>query len=224
MAKIFVSVCIADKPEWQFAASLYNACATSVHDVNPFTEEKCSGLTYLRNKHVSLFLQKFTDCDYYASLDADLVIYECRKGKNIFDMLVADDRDFVGGVYAKRLDNPRDGQRWASLPKGEVVKGQRLIEMEWLAGGCWLVKRSAMEKLRDAHPELVYDLEEEGIQHGSALFNPYIYEYETGYRKLLSEDWALTQRWKDLGGKLWADTRLRLGHIGCKEFKLWEKK
>lgn len=211
--KIFVSVCIADKPELQFMHSFHMALCTTKHRLMPFFEEKCSGLTYLRNKHISAFLA--TDCTHFCSLDADLVFYNHKQGDNFFDMLAEHGVDFVGGVYAKRFEAPVDGEKCTSSPKVYWIAND-LTEMEFLSGGCWLVSRTVVEEMVAAHPELQYD--DIGYK-GYALFNPYIIEYR-GIRKLLSEDWAFGERWKELGGKLWADTRIKLGHIGPKEYRL----
>ena len=152
--KIFVSVCVADKPELRFMHSFHMALLTSQHAIMPYFEEKCSGLAYLRNKHISAFLA--TDCSHFCSLDADLVLYNCQKGDNVFDMLIEAGKNFVGGVYAKRFAVPVDGQRCTSLPKTWWIAND-LTEMEFLSGGCWMISREAVEKIANAHPELGYD-------------------------------------------------------------------
>jgi len=39
--------------------------------------------------------------------------------------------------------------------------------------------------------------------------------------KYLSEDWSLCQRWRDLGGQIFADTSIVLNHIGEISYPMW---
>jgi hypothetical protein len=42
------------------------------------------------------------------------------------------------------------------------------------------------------------------------------------FRKYISEDWSCCERWKAIGGKIYADTSLALRHIGSYNYNLWE--
>jgi len=41
-----------------------------------------------------------------------------------------------------------------------------------------------------------------------------------GHPRYLSEDWYFCQNWLDIGGKVFIDTRVQLGHIGAVAFPL----
>jgi hypothetical protein len=46
------------------------------------------------------------------------------------------------------------------------------------------------------------------------------YQYADGGRRYLSEDWFFCQRWLDLGGEVFADTRVVLKHVGMAVYPL----
>jgi hypothetical protein len=41
-------------------------------------------------------------------------------------------------------------------------------------------------------------------------------------KKYLSEDWSFCERWRDLGGQIFADTSIVLKHYGEKPHTLWD--
>ncbi|HEX7947095.1 MAG TPA: hypothetical protein VF495_20700 [Phenylobacterium sp.] len=80
--------------------------------------------------------------------------------------------------------------------------------------GFLLIKRSAMQRLVDAHPELrakMGDMGDSLAPEAVMVFDTMI-EPETG--QYLSEDYAFCRRWRDLGGEIWADFAARLTHVG----------
>jgi len=223
-AKVFVSLPIADKPHAEFDATFENARRSSRNATFlPYHEIGCSGITYLRNRHISTFLYGAKDCTHYCQLDCDLILHNQSASDNLFDKLLAHDLDFVGGLYAYRA--PRPGQKFpcSSILKGgaEPCRNSGLVEALYLSGGCWLVKREVIERMAKAFPELEYDTED-GAK-GAGLFLPFIYKWENGFRQEMSEDYAFCHRWREIGGTIWADTAIDLGHIGLREYKLWER-
>lgn len=96
------------------------------------------------------------------------------------------------------------------------------IRVRNAGAGFLMVRREALVKLCDAHPELRYT--STGSVHESmpaptsaryALFDPIIDE-GGGY---LSEDYSFCLRWTRLGGDIWLDTKSRLQHIGHHVFR-----
>ena len=80
------------------------------------------------------------------------------------------------------------------------------------------------------YPELIYNGDDNAagkIVYG--LYIPFIHEQEVvtkegkkiTFKKYLSEDWAMTQRWKAIGGKVFADTSIVLNHVGKFTYSLW---
>lgn len=80
--------------------------------------------------------------------------------------------------------------------------------------GFLMIKRGAMQRLVDAHPELrakMGDMADNLAPEAVMVFDTMI-EPETG--QYLSEDYAFCRRWRDLGGEIWADFQARLTHVG----------
>lgn len=149
-----------------------------------------------RNAVVRDFLS--SDCTDLMFLDADVnwepkdIVQLCRH-----------ELDLVGGVYPYRRDGSenmpvrmKDGAR--------IVDG--LLEVEGLPTGFMKIKRHVLEKIAAKSPKywdkidmtaLVFDRpdpDEDGTRWGG--------------------DIAFCNKWRAMGGKLYADAELRLGHTG----------
>jgi len=231
-ASIFISVPILEKPEFKMMHSLYQSASTSgKHKCMIYVNENDSLISRVRNVHMSVFLNEFPECDYFCSIDSDIEIVNCFANNNIFNKLIEADKDFIGGLYAlKQFEN---APLCSSVPLDPAINrsgikfNSGIIEMLWLSSGCWMIKRSALEKMVQAYPELTYvgDDNMSGKKiHGLCI--PAIFEMKdpvTGnsFKKYLSEDWACCCRWKAMGGKIYADTSIVLKHLGKIPYSLW---
>ena len=231
MANIFLSVPVLGKPELRMMYTTYKAISTSRHHkVMLYFNENDSLISRVRNVHASLFLNdpKFKDFDYFMSLDSDIALVNVYESNNIFDKLIAHNLDFVGGLYSiKKPGEIRCASVTMDAEDAHFNTG--LKEMRWLSSGCWCVKRSVMQKMAEAYPELTYNGDDNAsgrIVHG--LYLPFIYDFKDGeyntdgtFRKLLSEDWSFCERWLSIGGKIYADTSIVLRHIGKIDYSLY---
>lgn len=232
MSYIFLSYPILDRPEFQSTYSMYQSILSCrEHRVRLFANQNDSLISRVRNVHMSLFLDEYKECEYFISLDSDLEIVNCYHTNNIFTKLLSHNVDFVGGLYAlKHMNGPA---RTSSVPlehnldRTAIPFDQGLLPMRWLSAGCWCLKRSAVEKMVKAYPELDYIGDDNVVGrtiHG--LYNPGIFEIEdesTGkkFKKYLSEDWSWAERWRKIGGEIYADTSIVLRHIGRFPYSLW---
>jgi len=230
MAKIFLSVPILGKPELKMMYGMYKTILSSgEHEVRLYYNENDSLISRVRNVHISAFLDEFQDCDYFMSLDSDLEIVNCYHNNNLINKLISHDKEFVGGLYA--VKKPGEIKCSSIMANGEDAQFDTgLAEALWLSSGCWCLKRSAVEKMAKAYPELDYDGDDNASGkkiHG--LYIPMLYDIQKGdfpgvnesFRKYLSEDWSFCQRWKQLGGKIYADTSLVLRHWGKIDYSLY---
>lgn len=233
MAKIFLSVPVLFRPELRFMYSMYNAILTCrEHRVRLYFNENDSLISRVRNVHMSMFLHEFKECEYYMSLDSDMELMNVYPTNNIFSKLISHNVDFVGGLYAVKKPGVRRSSSIAMDGKPvDFDKGLR--EMRWMSSGCWCIKRSAVERIADAYPELTYNGDDNVVgKKIHALFMPMLYDFtaedlpesELPCRKYLSEDWAWCNRWKQIGGKIYADTSIYLKHIGSFDYTLWDLK
>ena len=232
MSKIFLSMPILGKPCLQSIYSMYQAILTCrEHQVRVYFNSNDSLIQRVRNCHISEFLFKYTECDYFMSLDSDIEIMNCYPNNNIFNKLIACNVDFVGGLYALKKQGDR---RCSSIGAGGKTPqfDTGLQEMRWLSSGCWCLKRSMIEKMYERYEdELLYDGDDNASgKKVIGLYNCMLYDLKEGdfpdvqlpFRKLLSEDWSFAQRWTDMGGKIYADTSIALKHIGEYSYSLYD--
>lgn len=126
--------------------------------------------------------------------------------------------DFVGGSYPKRelplkfLVRSGEGPLMADTGSG-------LAEVWGLPGGFVKMSRRMLEKMV-AHygPELT--AMDPAVPSGKTvrLFDPYWWTDEAGNKRVLSEDYAFCERWRAIGGKVYLDVTIPMGHIGQYEY------
>jgi hypothetical protein len=152
--------------------------------------------------------------------------------KNLFRLLDAD-KDVAGGVYPlKQIDWEKaraaakagvgDLQaasvgyvvRFLPTPGNTVEVEEGMAKVSYVGTGFLLIKRAAMQRVVNAHPELrahMGDMADPRAPTAVMVFETMI-EPETG--QYLSEDYAFCRRWRDLGGEIWADMEAPLTHVG----------
>jgi hypothetical protein len=127
----------------------------------------------------------------------------------IIRLLLAN-QDLVGGVYPMKRVPTRYVINTVPNP---VVMGD-LVEVSTLGTGFMLIKRSVIDRMIAAHPELKY---RDNIGIG-AQYEPFMYGlFDTMIDKddnYLSEDWTFCYLWRMMGGKVFADTGIKLDHTG----------
>jgi hypothetical protein len=107
----------------------------------------------------------------------------------------------------KYLDRP---ELWAD----PVTK---LLEVEAIPAGFTKFSRNCIEKMIEAFPEKYY--------HASAkdnefypLFDSFVVDRD-GIKFKHGEDYSFCYRWLSIGGKIWIDPEIGMGHVGLKVFE-----
>jgi hypothetical protein len=194
-------------------------------------------VTRARNTLTAFFLN--SDCTHLFFIDADI---EFRVEDVI--RLIAADKDVVVGAYPKKginwnavkehaLRNPTAtdatlscaGSEYAinfnfkSLEDRSIEIKDGLISLKDAGTGFMMIKRSTIQKMAEAHPELQYNndinVDKELDKYTYALFDTVI---EEGTRRYLSEDYTFCRRWQNLGGEIWLDPNINLNHYGSIPF------
>ena len=103
--------------------------------------------------------------------------------------------------------------RFIPTPDNSVEVEDGIAKVAYVGTGFLMIRRAAMARIVDAHPELTADLSE--VDPAAARV-PMIFDtlLEAGTAEHLSEDYAFERRWTDLGGEIWADMSARLTHVG----------
>lgn len=123
--------------------------------------------------------------------------------------------DFVAGVYRKRIDEETYAVRWLrDRPDIEADSKTGLIEVEAVPGGFIRISRRVLARMEEhyrAELTQLTPLAKEG--KWTALCEP----LWVGQGRM-SEDFSLCLRWRDIGGSVWVDPEIMMGHMGPKSF------
>ena len=109
-------------------------------------------------------------------------------------------RDVIGGVYPLADPAPPPGGQFPVASVG---------------AGFMLISRSAARAMTDQHPDLqarLGDMHALGVPSAAMVFDSFT-DPATG--RHLSDHQAFCHRWRQLGGKVWADLDCDLRHVGA---------
>lgn len=147
-----------------------------------------------RNSVVRDFLE--SDCTDLMFLDADVdwepqhIVQLCKR-----------ELDVVGGVYPYRKDGS-ENMPCRMMAERQIIDG--LIEVEGLPTGFLKIKRHVLEKIAAQSPKYF-----DGIHETALVFD----RPDPGPDKTRwGGDIAFCNKWRAMGGRLFADAELRLGH------------
>jgi hypothetical protein len=188
------------------------------------TTENESLVHRARNVSVGRFMQK-TDADYFMFIDADVhfepdaVVRLIRSGHDI--SVACYPKKLVMWDQAKKAIIEGDKKNPAMLASSLVVnfgaETRPIVDgfIEILDGptGFMMIKRDVFTKMEEHFPELkcVNDHQNRDFDTYHACFDCMI---DPVTRRYLSEDYAFCRRWQQMGGKIYADVRTTLGHVG----------
>ena len=114
----------------------------------------------------------------------------------------------VGGALVKKTE--KEGYTIKLIDKElKYSQDKKIIEVDGVGTGFLKVSRFALEKLWDASDEY----QSEGETHRM------VFDIKVENGDLISEDFVLCNKWKNLGYKVWADPTITCNHIGIKKFK-----
>jgi hypothetical protein len=125
--------------------------------------------------------------------------------------VATDQLKFYTGAHVVNLVN-YDGQ--VVVPMNEPVE-------IWNGGtGMMLIKREVFEKLSDHVPTYINDiLDTAGTMKQEPIREFFATSIEDGTRRLLSEDYHFCNKWREIGGKVYAAPWMRLAHCGTYIFE-----
>ncbi|MDR3495291.1 MAG: hypothetical protein P4L82_11885 [Ancalomicrobiaceae bacterium] len=150
--------------------------------------------------------------DFLASDATDLIFWDAdiATTPGAFVALLSHDVDVVGGIYRARSDPER--YIFRKLPGGsEVTADNGLIEVDGLGTGFLRIRRSAVDRMMAHFPDLVV-IERDGRRL------PWLFDFERRGNEYYSEDIVFCQRFRESGGRIWADPELPFHHTGQKTF------
>src|SRR3972149_2702034 len=132
--------------------------------------------------------------------------------------------DFIAGLYLTRGTKKQSALRPPVDVPVIFQDDSKPVEVRYLSTGFMAVSRKGLEKTME-HSKVPHC--PKGMSHLGQdtsffpLYMPYVIPDDGPEENLyLSEDWALCQRAKDAGFKMWLDPSIRLGHVGQEMYTL----
>jgi len=126
--------------------------------------------------------------------------------------VISHNQDLVGAVYPMKRLPVKYVINTVPQPLYDTDRG--LVEVSTLGTGFMCVKREVLEKMIANHPELKYN-DNVGI---GKQYEPFMYGlFDTmidEHKNYLSEDWTFCYLWRKMGGRVFADTKIKLNHTG----------
>ena len=111
---------------------------------------------------------------------------------------------------AARIDGTGD-----PLPLGQ------LVEIRDATTGFMLIRRAVFERIITANPDLAYvTYAKTPREEAPFYFSFFDTSLDPRERTYLSEDFTFCRRWQALGGKVWLDPLINLGHLGTLEYRI----
>ena len=197
-------------------------------------------VTRARNVLVAYFLHSNFTRLMFIDADIEFQVEDVIK-------LVAHDKDVVVGAYPKKGVNWQrisqsvrgnseeqynDKQiasfgsdyainfKFLNREQKQIAIENGLIRLHDGATGFMMIKRSTIDKMIEAYPELKYNNDlntpPELNPHFYAFFDTMIDEKDKRY---LSEDYCFSRRWQALDGEIWLDPSISLNHYGSFNFQ-----
>ena len=191
-------------------------------------------VTRARNVLVAYFLQSnytrlmFIDADIEFQVEDVLKLIEHnkelavgaypKKGVNwqrIRDSVRNDDSDFNDGQISAFGSDYAINFKFVNREAKQIAIENGLIRLHDGATGFMMIKRSAIDKMIAAYPELKYnndlntppDLQDYFYCFFDTMLDPKDKRY-------LSEDYTFCRRWQAIGGECWLDPTISLNHFG----------
>ena len=162
-------------------------------------------ISHARDSFAADFLQ--TDCSDLVMVDDDLAWED-----DALLRLLSHPVDVVGGIYPKR-EAPI--QFPVKRLAGEEPDGDGLLKVAMLPGGFLRISRRCVVAMWAHYSELEYSDDRVPGGRNCAIFLPELrIDPATGDRRFWGEDFMFCQRWRDMGGDVFADTLLNFRHIG----------
>mgnify|MGYP003393569411 CR=1 FL=1 len=156
------------------------------------------------------------NCTHLIWLDQDVVA-----PAGTFQRLLDAPVDMAVACYPQRKDPIEFAMRWDQT-KSELWADPKtgLLSVAGTPFGCVMTTRAMLDRMCEQYSDLDFYCHTAPNNRACALFSDYwLPATEPSAPRLkLGEDYAFCQRWLDMGGQVWVDPEITLGHVGYKTF------
>lgn len=151
-----------------------------------------------------------SDCDELVFIDSD-VAWEAGALLRLIDHPV----DLVAGIYPTRADPIKYPVAYLDKPELWADPETGLLEVAHVPTGFMKISRNCIKKMIQAYPQTFHhDMAKD--KKFWPLFESYI-DHDLGWK--YGEDFSFCKKWKEIGGQVWCDPEIKMGHIGLKVFE-----
>lgn len=217
-----VMICtpIARNPVWQYTASLASTMLF-------LTEQgvKCSFQFLIGSSRISEARNEL--CAHFLSSGmTDLLFIDDDMEWTPASVLrlLGSDKPLIGGVGRRRMPKPNnDPSVWCWRPirgeDGKLTQDEAgNVEVIGFGGAFMRIRRVVLEDMIAAHPEWKRGGDPEWPAHIKDNYYEFFRQNHEGSTLDTSEDYVFCDRWRALGNSVWADPRIKLGHVGMWNF------
>lgn len=95
---------------------------------------------------------------------------------------------------------------------------ENLLPIRHLATGFMMMKRSCIEKMMEHFPHTKYECDTKHLQGEENKFCYALFDCFLKDGHYLSEDWGFCDRWRSIGGDIFTDVTITLGHSGVTDY------
>lgn len=124
-----------------------------------------------------------------------------------FLKLIAHDKDIIGAPCRKKSDDHIDFNVTIIDKK---IDDDDLMKVRGVGTGFLSVSRNAIKKL--------YESSTKYLDKGKNVETRMVFDVQIVDGDLFSEDIVLCKKWRDLGGDIYVDTSMTIGHVGEKNY------
>jgi hypothetical protein len=166
-----------------------------------------SAITRARNAIAADFLE--SDCDKLLFIDSDLIF-----SPRDVEKITSHDLPIVGGCYPLKHEGMLN---WCGNPLIGVeapVESNGLQEVRYIGTGFMCIDRSVFVQMSKLDEVEKYVTDREPRREEFDFFRMGPRKSQDPHLRYLTEDWFFCQRWLDMGGRVFADTHVELGHVG----------
>lgn len=149
-----------------------------------------------------------SDCDELIFIDSD-VSWQAGALLKLVDAPV----DLVAGVYPARRDPISYPLHYLDKKELWADPETMLLEVKSVATGFMKISRNCIERMIAEYPDRHFYTAERDKQ----FYPLFDHIFEDGYK--WGEDYSFCIRWRKIGGQVWVDPEIEMGHVGYKIFQ-----
>lgn len=167
-------------------------------------------VTRARNMQAYLFLKEENKYTHMMFIDAD-VVWDPRS----LLLLLEHNKECVIGLYPNKSYDMNYNLKLSSQPKIPIEINNNLFEINYAATGFMLLNKNAFERIKH---DVDYFYLPSGTSENKSVQVYNFFDCNIVDNNYLTEDYYFSHLYNKNGGKIYADSRIKLKHCGIHEY------